>query len=405
MLLKISLLNFLLFSTLSALDWPRFLGPNSNDQTKAEAGFSADLSKWKKAWEINVGVGYSAVTVLGDKAYTMGHDGKDTETIYCLDSSSGKEIWKYSYKGLLINKLHLGGPNASVELEGELLYTLSKDGKAFCLNRNTGKLVWKANLLKEYGIKQPAFGFAGSPVIHNDWVLFTCGKACALDKKTGKVIWISKYIESGESAYHPGHASPVVFTHNKKEYLLLYVGTGIEVLQLNDGKQLGRYNVTARFNMTASTPLVYDNGSKILVSWSAYSALLAFDGKSLKQIWKQKAMIRSMQNSVRFGDTVFGVSGLHGSKRNEMAAVDIKTGKNLWTQKGINWSQITAVGDTLLCMDIKGELISVKADKSQFNEMSRKKLFSSTCWTKVTYAQGKIFARNNKGQVICLTLK
>ena len=404
MYIKFFLFSFLTLS-IAAGDWPRFLGPNSNDQVSPESGFSADFTKWKKAWEINVGVGYSTVSVLGDKAYTMGHDGKETETIYCLDPSTGKEIWKYSYKGMLINKLHLGGPNATAELEGDFLYTLSKDGKAFCLNRTTGKLVWKTSILKEFGMEQPAFGFAGSPVIYKDWVLFTCGKACALNKKTGKVIWISKYTEKEESAYHPGHATPVVFEYNNNAYLLLYVGTGIEVLQLKDGKQVGRYNVTARFNMTASTPLVYENGSQILVSWSAYSALLGFDGSGLKQIWKQKGMIRSMQNSVRFGDTVFGVSGLHGSKRAEMAAVDIKSGKPHWSQKGINWSQITAVGDTLLCMDIKGELVSVKANKSKFEELSRTKLFKSTCWTKVTYANGNIYARNNKGQVLCLSLK
>jgi len=399
------LLFLALIISVNANDWPRFMGPNSNDQTNPMSGFTGDLNKWKKSWEVNVGVGYSAIAVVGDKAYTMGHDGKETETIYCIDPVTGKEIWKYSYKGLLINKLHLGGPNATTELEGDFLYTLSKDGKAFCLNRNTGELVWKTNLLKEFGIKQPAFGFAGSPVIHKDWVLFTCGKAGALDKKTGKVIWVSKYTESGESAYHPGHATPVVFDYKKQSYLLLYVGTGVEVLQLKDGKQVGRYNVTARFNMTASTPLVYNNGSQILLSWSAYSALLDFDGKSLKQVWKQKGMIRSMQNSVRIGDTVFGVSGLHGSKRGEMAAVDIKTGKALWSEKGIKWSQITAVGDILLCMDIKGELVSVKADKAKFEELSRKRIFTSTCWTKVTYAKGNIYARNNKGQVICLSLK
>ena len=148
-------LIFILILTfyVNANDWPRFMGPQNNDQTNASSGFTSDLEKWGESWKINVGVGYSAITVVGNKAYTMGHDGIETGSIYCLDANTGKEIWKYSYKGLLINKLHLGGPNASVEIEGDLLYALSKDGKAFCLNRNTGKPVWQVNLLNVFKIK------------------------------------------------------------------------------------------------------------------------------------------------------------------------------------------------------------------------------------------------------------
>ena len=245
---------FIALSISSAVagDWPKFLGPNDNDIVKPDSGFDPDLSKWEKTWEIKIGQGYSALAISDNKAYTLGHDGKETETIYCLDATTGKEIWKHSYKGLLINKLHIGGPNATPTIEGDILYSISKDGQVFCMNKNDGKIIWTQNLLKAFEIDQPNFGFAGSPVIYKDWVLFTCGKACALDKKTGKVIWISKVVELETAAYHPGHATPVIFEKDSKTYVLLQIGTGIEVLNIADGSRVARHNLKADYNMTAT---------------------------------------------------------------------------------------------------------------------------------------------------------
>ena len=386
-------------------DWPRFLGPNDNDIVKPESGFNPDLKQWEKAWEIKIGQGYSALAVAGDKAYTLGHDGKETETIYCLDANTGKEIWKHSYKGLLINKLHIGGPNATTTIEGDVLYSISKDGQVFCLNRNDGKVLWAQNIHKAYGIKQPNFGYAGSPVIYEDWVLLTCGKACALEKKTGKIVWISEVVDKEESSYHPGHATPVVFEKGSKKYILLQLGTGIEVLNLKDGKRVVRHNLKADYNMTAVTPTVFDNGSKILISWNKYSEMIQFDGSALSKGWKNKEYEQTMQNYVKYGDVIYGVTGNNSGKRTKFVAFEAATGKNYWQKKGFKWAQVIGIGDTLLCMDIKGDLVTVKADKSKFEEISRITILDSICWTKATYANNKIYVRNDKGRVICLKIK
>ncbi len=82
-----------------ATDWPRWLGPNGDNISPEAAKFEPDLAKWKVAWSGNVGLGYSSVAIAGNRAYTMGHDGKSQETILCLDAATGAEIWKKSYKG------------------------------------------------------------------------------------------------------------------------------------------------------------------------------------------------------------------------------------------------------------------------------------------------------------------
>ena len=273
---------------LSAGDWPNFLGPNGNDTVAPHGNFSADLSKWSKVWENNIGIGYSAMSISGNMAFNMSHDRKETETLHCFDANSGRPLWAFDYKGPLINKLHKGGPNSTPTIEGDFVYIVGKAGQAFCLNKFDGSIVWQKDLLDEMNIKLPAFGIASSPVIYNDWVLFTSGKAIALNKKSGEVIWVSKTASEEEAAYHPGHATPVVFQKDGAEYLTFLVGTGLEVLKIKDGSFVARHNLKAEYNMTATTPLVMKDGGRIFLSWNRYSEMLGFDGKSLSSIWKKK---------------------------------------------------------------------------------------------------------------------
>ena len=394
---------FLLSSVLAAADWPKFLGPNGNDITSADSDFNPDLNKWKKSWEVKIGVGYSAIAVEGGFAYTMGHDARNTESVYCLDIKDGKVVWKHDYPGKLVNKLHFGGPNATPVVEGDFVYSAGKDGKAFCLDKKTGKVIWEKDLLKTMGIPLPNFGIAGSPVIHNDWIIYTSGRALVLNKKTGELVWVSKAVEQGESAYHPGHATPVIFKNGGKEFLSFLIGTGFEVLNLKDGSRVARHNLSAEYNMTATTPIILNEGKNILLSWNKFSEMLSFDGKALTKVWKTSKFIHTMQNTVLVDGVLYGTHGKDRSKRVTLNAVNPASGKFFWDAK-FQWSQITVIGDTMLCMTVDGQLVTVKVNKNKFEEVSRIKVLDNICWTKATYAGGKIYLRNDKGRVICFSL-
>jgi len=75
-------------------DWPRFGGENGNF-ISGEKGL---LKDWKDKdpeilWEYKVGLGFSSVVESKGYVYSQGHsEGKNT--IFCLDSRSGKLEWK-----------------------------------------------------------------------------------------------------------------------------------------------------------------------------------------------------------------------------------------------------------------------------------------------------------------------
>ena len=68
-------------------DWPQFRGPGYNG-VSPEADL--DFVNMKEKWRADVHTGFSAVTVVDGRVYTMGNK-KGTDHIVCLDLSRKSE--------------------------------------------------------------------------------------------------------------------------------------------------------------------------------------------------------------------------------------------------------------------------------------------------------------------------
>lgn len=148
--------------------WPHWLGPNYNG-ISAETDWRADWTDKppQVLWRGNVGTGYSSIAVADGRLYTMGHKAGN-ETVSCLDAETGQEIWKQSYPAQLVNHLNAGGPGATPTIDGEFLFTNSRDGRLICFDIKTGKIIWQKELTKAYQMKVPEWGFTCSPLIRGD---------------------------------------------------------------------------------------------------------------------------------------------------------------------------------------------------------------------------------------------
>ena len=183
-------------------DWPSFRGP-------AHDGKSAEAIAWpkdgpKQLWKINVGIGHSAVSVVGDRAYTMGNT-NDTDTVFSIDVATGKVIWTHSYPcNEKVGIKDYDGPFATPTVANGVVYTLSRKGDVFALNARDGKVIWARNIVQEDGVRPPGFGgLAGSPLILGEKLILNGSSGgMALDARTGKTLW-----KSGMGA--GGHATPV----------------------------------------------------------------------------------------------------------------------------------------------------------------------------------------------------
>src|SRR5262245_9187327 len=119
--------------TLWAEDWPQWRGPNHN-------GISTETQwrdHWAPAgapilWKANVGTGFSSFAVARGRVYTMGNS-ENSDTVFCFETLTGKEIWTHSYPADLGDKYFDGGTTGTPTVEGDRVFTLSRWGDLFCL--------------------------------------------------------------------------------------------------------------------------------------------------------------------------------------------------------------------------------------------------------------------------------
>ena len=231
--------------TLSALasDWPQWRGPN-RDGVSTEKGL---LNEWpeggpKLLWKATgVGVGFSSVSVIGDRIYTMG-DGKTASYVYCLSAKSGKIIWTSKRVGKTGGNYK--GPRSTPTFDEGHVYALGQYGDLVCLKADTGAEIWRKSLTRDFGGRSGGWNYTESPLIDDGKVIITPGgkkgAVVALNKKTGEPIWQSKDFTDG----------------GERQYIQL-TGANVVGLAADTGKVLWKAARKGR-TATVSTPIFHD---------------------------------------------------------------------------------------------------------------------------------------------------
>ena len=381
-------------------DWTHYRGPTSNGVSAEKLPALIPKDGPRLLWKESVGTGASSVTVSGDRAFTMGNvDNKDV--VWCLDAKSGSVLWKHEYAVDMDKRMFEGGTAATPTVDGNRVYSVSHLGDLYCLDAATGKVVWYKHFVKDFGGKPPKWGFAGSPAVEGNLVLVDVGGAgsstVALDKATGATVW-----KSGDD--EAGYASPIVATIAGKKTVVVFKATDFVGLDLKDGKELWRCPWKTSYNVNAATPLVI--GDKIFISsgYGAGCALFEVKGPSVLELWKNKNLKSHMNSPTVFQSAVFGVDGQGGATA-PLTCLDLASGAVKWQEKSVNGGALVVADGKLICLTEKGELVICEASAVGFKPISRTQVLGKRNWVQPTFANGRIFCRNNDGDLVALELR
>ena len=382
-------------------DWPSFRGPGHD-------GKSTEAITWPKAgprqlWKINVGIGHSAVSVVGDRAYTMGNT-DDVDTVFSIDVATGRIVWTHSYPcNEKVGIKNYDGPFATPTVANGVVYTLSRKGDVFALNARDGKVIWARNIMKEEDARQPGYGgFAGSPLILGDRLILNGSPGgMALDARTGTTLW--------KSGVGPGgHATPVPLRMGQKTYLAIHSPRALTIVDAADGKQVWTTERRQPIGVNAPDPVI--DGTKVFVTAGRAfgGALFDVSGADTKPLWEQQGLSSHWHTSVLVNGFLYGPDGNNsegaGRSPTSLRCLDWKTGEIKWTEPKLAFNGLIAVGGKLLVLTETGDLVLAEASPDGYKELGSAHVIRGRAFTAPVFANGRVYARNTVGDVVSLDL-
>lgn len=388
---------------LRADDWPHWRGPARNGISQEKNWLDAFPPEGPRiAWKANVGLGFSSFVVANGRAYTAGH-ANETDTVFCFDALTGKEIWKQSYPADLGDKFFDGGTTGTPTLDGSRLYWLSRWGDLSCYDAATGKIVWNRQLVKEFQPLVPDWGFTGAPTIYKNLLLLNVGEAgLAVDKETGKDVW-----KTGNEN-NAGYTTPLPVTKNGRTEIWLGNGVAYLSLEPETGKRHWSIKWLTQYGVNAADPIPYGD-NKVFIS-SGYSKGAAFYtpppamDTDPDEIWKNRVLRTQLNAAVLVDKHVYGVDG-DTTSRAQLKCLEIETGKVAWSQPDFGSGGLIVADGKIIAISARGELIIAPVSPEAFKPTARARILEPHVWTAPVLANGLVYGRNSKGDVVAVDLR
>lgn len=382
-----------------AEDWPQWRGPRM-DGTSQETGL---LSAWPEngppeLWRVPLGAGFSAVSVVGDRAYTM-YGGAEGEFAVCLDAVRGAILWK-TRSGDLFTNSYGDGPRATPSIDGDRVYTLGGGGMLQCLDAASGKQVWGYRLTDKFGGEPPEFGFSASPVVFGDMLVVVTGSGsgqslAAVNKATGDVLWTSLDDKAG-------YSTPLRIEAAGVPQLVVLMGEALVGVSPQDGREYWRHPWKTTLDANVATPIFRDNRLYVSTGYGTGCGLFelsAVDGRpAAKLLWANKEMKNYFSTCVLVGNYLYGFNNTM------LSCMDFETGEVKWRQRGFNRGSLLAADGKLIIYGERATLALAEVSPDGYKEISQVPILEDQTWTVPTLSGGRLFVRNDK-ELVCLNLK
>ena len=386
-------------SQLAIHDWPCWRGADRNGISH-EIHWSTD---WpadgpKQLWKANVGTGFSSVAVVRDKLYTLGHTSGD-DSVHCFDAETGEALWKYSYPCKLVDNLHEGGPGATPTLDGDRLYTVSKEGHLLCFDANTGDIKWQREFQPLFEVKMPEWGFSGSAVVLGDQLIVDAGCLAAFHKMTGDVIWKT-------ALQRPGYGTPAPFQHEGETLIAYLSNDALVVAKAADGSIVDQTSWETDYATSACTPIIHEGAIFISTGYNRGCALYDLKNGKLAQRYESKTMRNHMAACILWQGNLYGFDGnSHNPSSVFLKCLDFGTGEEKWKHRGLGCGTLMMAGGKLIVLSDEGEMVVASASADGFEPIAKAQVIEGRCWTVPVLSRGRIYCRNSAGDLVCLDVR
>jgi len=392
--------------TTGTSDWTNWRGSNFEGKS-ATTGIQTDWSKGlQKIWNVNYlcqdngTASWAAAVVQGNRLIIPGRDEKN-DLVFCINADTGELIWKGAYEADA-GTSHGPGSRATPFINENRVYTFGRSGDLVCWQLEDGKFLWRKNV-KDEGGAEPTWGFSTTPLVLDDKVIVQGGgkaQVIAYNKTTGDLIWKSM---EGDA----GYAAAINMNIENEVKLLIYHGTGLSCLNPTNGKPLWTAPWPTEYSVNATTPIVSND---IIFHTSGYKMgceALKVTQSGYTVLWKSNVMEAQHSDPILIDGYIYGYSGESSRNNGQFKCIELLTGKEMWSTNEIGQGTTTFVDGHLICQDIKGNLFLIKPNPSAFAKIGEIKSaiedVKNPAWTVPVVANGKLYLRYMQ-QLVCYEL-
>ena len=372
-------------------DWPQWRGRN-RDGVSAERGL---LKSWPQGgprvvWTAKgAGDGYSSFSVAGGKVFTLGARG-GTEYVMAFDEATGRKVWEVA-NGARFNNDRGDGPRGTPTVRDGQVYAYGASGDLSVLDAASGRVLWKINVLKQFGGSNITWGLSESPLVLSDRILVNAGgrnaSVVAISRKDGSVLWRSQNDE-------PGYSSAVLHEFGGVPQAIFFTATRGIAVDTRDGRLLWSYDRAANRTANAATPIA--RGNKVFFSSDYGTGAALLDVKaagniaSATEVYFTREMRNHHSSSVLVGDYLYGFSG------NILTAMLFDTGKVAWRDRSVGKGSVVFADERLYLFSENGVVGLAEANPSAYREHGRFQIQTGSLptWSHPVVANGKLFIRD-----------
>ncbi len=383
----------LLFLLLAG-DWPQFLGPG-RDGVYEGPPLSTEWSQGRPVplWKIDVGQGLAGPAVVGDRLVLFHRLGA-SEVVDVLDRATGARLWRHEYPTTYRDDFGFDeGPRAVPVVVDGVVYTFGAQGVLSAVRLEAGELLWRVDTAERFDVRKGFFGAAGSPLVEDGRVLLNPGGEegglAAFDAKTGKLLWSAT---TDEASY----SSPTAATLAGRRLALFFTRAGLVAVDPKDGEVVHRrdWRSRSRSSVNAAVPLVVDDVVFVSASYGTGAIALEARGSTLEPLWSSDdAMSNHYATSVAREGVLYGFHGRQEYSPS-LRAVELRTGRVLWSEERFGAGTLTLAGDTLVIVRETGEFVVAAASAESFEMLGRAPLLSGTIRAYPALAHGVLYVRN-----------
>jgi outer membrane protein assembly factor BamB len=383
----------------STTGWFQYRGPN-RDGKSTETGLvhSWDSNGPREMWRVPIGAGFSPISIVGDRLFTMDSD-EQTEFALCLDAESGETVWRVPM-GPLFRDSNGDGPRSGPTVDGNRVYMLSSRGRLAALDTASGDTVWRLEYEEAFGSELPTWGFSTAPLVDGDLLIMEVGGSgaraiAALDKDTGELHWTA---QEGTIVY----SSPIlVELGGIRQFVFLLQQKTVALNR--EGEEIWSAPFAPEGTIKPAMPL-FIAPDKIMVAASydigAKVVRLGTEGgtPTAEDLWSSRYMRNHFNSSIALDGHIYGFDAA------TLRCLDAQTGERGWAKRGLGKGSLIFADGLFIVLSERGKLVLLEATSEGYRELAAHQVLEGRCWTPPSLWEGRLYVRNHT-EIVCLDLQ